>query len=47
MLKGKGMLSWKQSQKGQVHLEVCHQKGQVEVQVCHHQAQGHQRVTNH
>ena len=44
MLRGKGLLPWKQSQKSQVCLEVCHQRGQVEIQAGHHQAQGHQRV---
>ena len=47
MLRGKGMLPWKQSQKGQVCLEVCHQKGQVDIQVCHHQAKVHQRLIKH
>ena len=47
ILRGKEMLPWKQSQKGQVYLEVRHQKGQVDVQVCHHQAQGYQRVRKH
>ena len=47
MLRGKGMLPWKQSQKGQVCLEVCHQKSQVDTEACHHQAQGCQRVTKH
>ena len=47
MLRGKGMLPWKQSQKGQVCLEVCHQKSQVDTEACHHQAQGRQRVTKH
>ena len=47
MLRAEGMLLWKQSQKGQVCMEACHQNGQVDIQVCHHQAQGHQRVTKH
>ena len=47
MLRGKGMLPWKQSQKGQVYQEVCQQRGQVDIQVCHHQAQGHEGVAKH
>ena len=43
MLRGKEMLLLKQSQKGQVCLEECHQRGQVDIEVFHHQAQGHQR----
>ena len=37
MLGGKVVLPWKQSQKGQVCLQVCHQRSQVDIQVCHHQ----------
>ena len=47
MLREKGMLPWKQSQIGEVCLEVCHQRGQVDIQVRHHQAQGHQRTIKH
>ena len=47
MLRGKGMLPWKQSQKGEVCLEVCHQTDQVDIQACQHQPQGHQRVIKH
>ena len=47
MLSGKGMLPWKQSQKEQVCLEVCHQRGQVDIQARHHQAQDHQRLIKH
>ena len=47
MLRGKGMQSWKQRQKGQVCREVYNKKSQADILVCHWQAQGHQRVTKH